>query len=372
MAGQSNMEGCGYLREALQPNPRVWNFHLRHQWQIATDPMHDLANSLAPVDWNKRKASAPPEVVAKGDKAVYKYWVDRNYNIGAGLGIAFGAAYAKAMKRPVGLISAAHGGTSLEEWSPSLRGEGLNSLYGAMFERLRLSGGKVTGLLWYQGESDADPKLAATYRERFIKWVKALRRDLGQPNLPVITVQLGVFSEAGTAATGWDIMRRTQLELPTLVPNLAVTSAIDLGLNDTIHIDAPGLARLGQRMARLAVGLVTKKKALSDGPRLKRLVAHKNDRDMGETDLYFTGVTGAWQPARQIHGFSLLNKAGESHPKKSVTTAFRHPKKTDVIVVRTNVVLEPGDQIAYGAGLFPICNAVDEADMPLPAFVGKV
>lgn len=372
MAGQSNMEGCGYRREALPPDPRVWCFGLKNRWDIARDPMHDLINSDAAVDWALRKAGAPAEVVAQGDKAIHAYWTQRNANVGAGLGIAFGAAYAEATKRPVGLISAAHGGTSLEDWSPARRKEGWHSLYGAMLERIRLAGGNLKGILWYQGESDASPELAPTYAKRFAQWVKAVRRDTGLPNLPIITVQLGPVSDPNGSVESWNRMRHTQLELPKQIPHLAVTAAIDLQLNDTIHLDAPSHARLGRRMARLALGFVEKKKAQTDGPRLLKLASRLNDRELGETDLTFTGVTGAWTPARGIHGFTLLGADGQPHRTNAVTAAFRHPRRPKVIVVRTGNVLQPGDQIAYGWGLFPICNAVDEADMPLPAFVAKI
>jgi sialate O-acetylesterase len=36
-----------------------------------------------------------------------------------------------------------------------LKQKGGDSLYGAMIRRFELIGGKVAGVLWYQGESDA-------------------------------------------------------------------------------------------------------------------------------------------------------------------------------------------------------------------------
>jgi len=366
------MEGCGYLREALAPDHRVWSFDLKNRWAIARDPMHDLINSKAPVDWNLRKANAPADVAAKGDKAIRAYWIKRSGNIGAGLGIAFGATYADATKRPVGLIASAHGGTSLEDWSFERRGAGWTSLYGAMLERIQMAGGNLKGILWYQGESDASPALAATYTERFAKWVEAVRHDTGLPELPIVTVQLGVVSDPNGSAESWNMIRRAQLEMPKFIPNVAVTSAIDLNLNDTIHIDALGLARLGRRMARLALGVIMRKPAQADGPRLVKLIPRSNDREMGETDLSFTGVTGGWNPARRITGFTLLGGDGQLHRSNGIAAVFRHPRKLKAIVVRTNAMLQPGDQIAYGHGLFPLCNAADEADMPLPAFTASI
>ncbi len=368
MAGQSNMEGCGYVREALPPDSRVWCFDLQNRWREARDPMHDLIHSAAAVDLALRKAMAPAEVIAAGDDAVRVYWEQRNANVGAGLGIAFGAAYADATGRPVGLISAAHGGTTMEDWNPARRGEGWNSLYGALLERIRLAGGQLAGILWYQGESDANPEAAPTYGQRFAQWVEAVRRDTGRPDLPIVTVQLGGVHGLDNSVEGWNQIRRTQLALPLEIPNLAVAPTIDFTHNDSIHLDAHSLARLGRRMARLALAL-TGNGGSAEIPRVTTAAARLNDREMGETDLTFTGVTGAFHPERGMHGFVLLKADGTPDPENLVTAAFPHPCQPGAIVVRTLTVPRPGSQIAYGYGLAPICNVTDDSDMALPAFV---
>ena len=38
-----------------------------------------------------------------------------------------------------------------------VEGQGGDSLYGGMLRRFELAGGRVKGVLWYQGESDANP-----------------------------------------------------------------------------------------------------------------------------------------------------------------------------------------------------------------------
>ncbi|MBN8216084.1 MAG: sialate O-acetylesterase [Spirochaetes bacterium] len=372
LAGQSNMEGCGYLSEALPPDPRVWAFDMKTlRWQRARDPLHVLHESAAPVDFALRKMGAPADVQASGDAAIRAYWRERSKGIGGGLGIAFGISYAKATGRPVGLIPCAHGGTSLAQWSHEKKGEGMGSLYGAMLERVRLAGGSLRGILWYQGESDASIDSAATYRDRFTELIHAVRRDTGNPRLPVLTVQIGCVTDPGRSAKGWQEIRRIQYELPTQVPQVCVTASIDLALNDTIHLDSPGQIRLGRRLARQALSLAGVRK-IPTGPTFRGLSVRTNDRGLGETDLEFTGVTDGWNPARGMTGFSILDAEGNPHPRCGVTAAFRHPKRPSVIVVRTNVLPGSGDRIAYGRGLHPHCNAVDGADMPLCAFDAAV
>jgi len=377
LAGQSNMEGCGYLAGASRPDPRVRCFTMDgHRWEVARDPLHPLALSLAPVDLTLRTAVTPAEIADQGPEAVRRYWVKRSCGTGAGLGLAFGTAYAQATGRPVGLIPAAHGGTSLEQWNPKRKGEGLGSLYGAMLERLRLSGGsaRLRGILWYQGESDATAAEAPTYATRFAKWIAAVRRDTGKPRLPVIAVQIGCVADANRETGPWGQIREAQLEMPLRVPHTAVAASIDLGLHDAIHIDTAGLRRLGRRMARLALGLEKGKKTEADGPRFEKLSVRTIENDRAETDLFFRNVSGGWKAdaAGRITGFSILDRKGKPHAKNIVTAAFPHPKKQNGIVVRTAALPQPGDRIAYGASLYPICNAVDEADMALPAFTATV
>ncbi|MBL8993374.1 MAG: sialate O-acetylesterase [Spirochaetia bacterium] len=383
MAGQSNMEGCGALAESLAPDPRVFCFTSHWKWAPAKDPLHDLLHSTESVDWALRLTMMPPEI-PRDEKSVRAYWKERCYGIGAGLGIAFGKTLANATRRKVGLVACAHGGTSMEQWSEEKKSQGRMSLYGAMLERVKASGGTPRGLLWYQGESDTSPENVERYEARFIKWVAAVRKDLGAPNLPVISVQLGNVIDSNRPSAPWERMREVQLGLEKKIPHHAVTTAVDLSLNDMIHIDAPGLIRLGGRMARLALSLCGDKKILR-GPRLEKIVSSKNRRGFGEIRLKFSGVTGkllprlhrraarcpADQPEQAIHGFILVNAEGAPHPKRAIFQARRGAKANEILL-RTTAPCESGDKIFYGKGLSPICNVVDEADMALPAFCAEI
>ena len=64
---------------------------------------------------------------------------------------------------PQGIIACADGGTSMQQWDPARKSEGGKSLYGATLRRVQKNGGKVAGVIWYQGESDADPTNAPLY-----------------------------------------------------------------------------------------------------------------------------------------------------------------------------------------------------------------
>ena len=59
LAGQSNMQGCGWLAGALPADPRVWSFSSAGQWQIAEEPLHRLWESFTLVHQDFMRAGLP-------------------------------------------------------------------------------------------------------------------------------------------------------------------------------------------------------------------------------------------------------------------------------------------------------------------------
>ena len=106
--------------------------------------LHWLVDSPDPVHSGDPKARAAAS--AQAHKTRHK---------GAGLGLPFAVALVESTGVPVGLVACAHGGTSMEQWNPAKKEQGGKSLYGSMLRQVKLAGGKVKGVLWYQGESDA-------------------------------------------------------------------------------------------------------------------------------------------------------------------------------------------------------------------------
>jgi sialate O-acetylesterase len=370
LAGQSNMEGVGQEADSLPPDERVWVFSSAGNWEIAQDPIHKLWESFTPVHLDLSRAGSPADQWP-GDEQVLADWAKNRAGSAAGLGVAFGQAMADGTGRPVGLIPAAHGGTSLEQWNPAKKSEGGHSLYGAMLERLAKAGGKLRGILWYQGCSDANEEWAPSYLDRMAAWVAAARSDTGLPDLPVLVVQIGNLVQPDLGGWGpkwWDMIREALRRLPEVVPHTTVTSAVDLGLTDCIHIHTPGLHRLGRRLARQALA-ITGAADFPLGPRVERLErAGAWGNGLPLVRVVCGGVTGAWWPAYHISGFAVRTPEHEPHPTVQIITAERDPG--DATALRLLLSAEPDDQvrIGYGLGLNPFCNAVDDADMPLPAF----
>jgi hypothetical protein len=157
--------------------------------------------------------------------------------------------------------------------------------------------------------------------------------------------------------------------MPMLVRNLTVTSAIDLGLVDPIHLHAAALNRLGRRLARQALALAEGRRDVALGPRVDGVEGLPGERGFGLMRVRCAGVAGGWSPTDRITGFTVQDAAGEPIPGNAVFNAARDPVDPAAIRVWTNAPLRAGDTVAYGLGLNPPCGLVDAADMPLSAFV---
>ena len=250
LAGQSNMEGCGDLVDVEGPSPFVHSYQSREHWAVAEEPLHWLGESPHLVHHKLWGRDAVPDEPDPRDIGRTK---------GTGLGLTFAKARYARTGVPVGLIPSAHGGTSMQQWSPELKTEGGASLYGATLKRFQAVGGKVAGILWYQGESDANPSDARLYKDRMTALVNAFRSDFGQSNLPFYYVQIGRFvtEPNDEMNAGWNGIREAQRTWAGTLPFTDVVTAVDLDLDDGIHIGTPGLKRLGRRLARVAGGSPT-------------------------------------------------------------------------------------------------------------------
>ena len=345
LAGQSNMEGVGDLDDVEPPHPLVHSFQSRESWALAEEPLHWLGESPRPVH-HIISGQPVPAAIPPRDPARAK---------GAGLGLTFAKAMVDRTGVPVGLIPAAHGGTSMQQWDPARKGQGGHSLYGATLERVKAIGGRVAGILWYQGESDANPADAALYQARMTALVQSFRADLNSPDLPFLFVQLGPFitDPDPSLVAGWNQVREFQRLLLGTLPNVGMVSAIDCGLDDGIHIDTAGLKTLGRRLAAVASGRPT--------PALRSAAF---EPEHGRLRVSFDHVQGALQSEGRPNGFTLRDSSGTELPLIYKTTL----DGPDALLKITDPALLPGASLWYGYGLAPYCNLTDAAGAAVPAF----
>ncbi len=410
LAGQSNMQGVGDLLDVTPPNNLVMLLGMDGKWSKAEEPLHWLVDSPDPV--HSGDAGTRSERSAKEHKTRTK---------GSGLGLPFAVAMVEQTRVPVGLVACAHGGTSMEQWNPAKKEEGGKSLYGSMLRQVRLAGGKVKGVLWYQGEADASANASKVYSRVFADFIASVRSDFGQPELPFYYVQIGRFTHAGDPS-GWNAVQDAQRRLPERVPNTAVVSVIDLELDDAIHVGTHGLKRAGQRLARIAqrelfgqLGAATPTlDRVSRGPHNTLIVKFKGvnmgypqNPGMGRPVAFGMGgmasANGAammgpsqgrgmmgggmggmgggamggmsvspgeasglgLKPERHIAGFSIRKEDGTLLPlvfEACLGTAH------DTVILKLAGRIPEKSFLWYGYGYDPYCNLADSLDMAVPVF----
>ena len=359
LAGQSNMEGHGDLIDVQPPTPLVHSYDMADRWIVAEDPLHTVVGAVDPVHWPLNADKTPERFT--GEK-LDRYISARKK--GAGLGLPFAEEMLRRTGVPIGLVPCAHGGTSLEQWSPALKDRGGESLYGSMLRRFSAAGGGVKGILWYQGESDAHPKVADAYLHKFEDFVKSVRADFNQPDLPFYYVQIGRHI-ADSDAAEWNQVQLAQLKAESEMPHVGMVTSVDLSLDDGIHVSTPDLKRLGIRLALLAShDLFPTMKDFGDlkaGPR----PAAAKFLD-GAIKVSFSGVNGRLQSLGRISGFSIRTAAGE--PATVIYKARVDPAEASTVILFVQGSLPERAVLWYGAGNDPYCNLHDASDMAVPAF----
>ncbi|MHB0879028.1 MAG: sialate O-acetylesterase [Anaerolineae bacterium] len=289
IAGQSNASGTGAGIAEDEPELGVHLFGNDELWKLATHPLEDATATVHPVTMTGIYHGHSP-------------WL----------------AFAKALKRglghPIGLIPAALGGSPLQRWNSEEPGHA--DLYENMLDMIAKAGGRVRGVIWYQGESDCNPEGSASYGHRFRAFAERLRRDLREPGLPILTAQLNRFTTpdlslspvgkcGAEADRAWSVVREAQRRLALELPHVSVIPTLDLALSDNIHNAAAAQVTLGQRFARVALGKVYGKECLAEFAQIGR--ARLEGRDVVAE---FQSVSGGWTTVAPVTDFSVEDERG--------------------------------------------------------------
>ncbi len=375
LAGQSNMEGVGNLEDVTPPHPKVMALGMEGAWKQAEEPLHWLIDSPDEIHW-------PKPTLSEDERKAISEDFHRNRHRGAGLGLPFASTLADATGVPVGLLPVAHGGTSMSQWNPARKNKGGRSLYGSMLRQVRAAGGRIKGVLWYQGESDASSGACQVYQEATTEFIHSLRQDLGEENLPFYLVQIGRFVRGGDPAS-WNAIREAQRRLADEIPHCSMVPALDLELDDPIHVGTQGLKRLGRRLAWVAlqdlfdypVGTALRLRSVERGESNTIRVSFdgvdlggtRPAQVLGEVQESPSGsaIVGL-QPLRHILGFSIRQDDGTEIPL--IFDAIVDPQQKDTVILQLSGPVPPGAELWYGYGFNPDCNLADGLDMAAPAF----
>lgn len=238
LVGQSNMAGRGKVEaEDKQTHPRVLTLTKEGTWQLAADPIH----------FDQPAA-------------------------GVGLGKTFGLFVAESDPNiTVGLIPAAWGGSPISTWEPGAYFQETDSHpYDDAIRRAKIAmqQGTLKAILWHQGESDCDEKLAPAYQAKLERLIARFRSDLDAPDLPFLIGQLGQFENSRLPRQYVNLVNGAQIAVAKEISHIEFVTAAGLTSNgDNVHFDASSQREFGKRFA--AAYLKTQNATTPSIPRAK-------------------------------------------------------------------------------------------------------
>ncbi len=215
--------------------------------------------STANIQWRRASAQA-----SRDFSAVAYYFADRLLKD------------PELAKVPVGIIDSSFGGTTCEGWIPddalaklnksdlrdSLFGIKPGMLYNAMISPL--GKGPIKGVVWYQGESNADRP--ASYPLLLTTMISEWRKQFESPDLPFIIVQLPDFAQA-SGGLHWEWIREAQAKAVRSTRHAALSMGIET--NDGFNLHPKQKHELGRRVALLALHDVYGRQIAARGPMFK-------------------------------------------------------------------------------------------------------
>ena len=221
LIGQSNMSGRGDLSEVAKIyDERI--FMLRDEgWVTMQEPIHTAGRA------------------------------------GAGIGASFAKAFVETFNCELGLIPAAVGGTSLEEWSVDGYTDADGKLWTLYVDAIAAAKraqetSEICAILWHQGESNQnDPR----YAEKLQVIFDAMIEELGLDKDKIVIITGELF---GTRS---DAVHKGELEeLGKHYTNYGIAESDGLTVFDvTTHFDAPSLRVFGYRYFDIFYNCITGK-----------------------------------------------------------------------------------------------------------------
>ena len=385
-SGQSNMEfevGQTTTASDVAADPDLRLYDMKCNWRTdnvewpvsALDSVNHL-QYFKPARWTQ----ATPETLRRF----------------SAVGYYFGRMLRDSLQVPIGLVNNAVGGSTAESWIdretletryPAIlrdwtrndlimewaRGRALKNLAARpekaegyntiplrhpyepcyLFEAaiLPLDHFPVTGVIWYQGESNADR--VEVHEDLFPLLVDSWRQYFADGSLPFYYVQLSSLNR-----TSWPIFRDSQRRLLESRPGLGMAVTSDLGDKTDVHYKDK--KPVGERLALQALAKHYGHHAAADGPLATEAVLVD-----GAVLVDFGAQTGLHaSDGGTIIGFEVLDAAdGRYHPVDAQVV----PGRNEMIRLDVSTLCEPS-KVRYAWQPYTRANLVNAAGLPASTF----
>jgi sialate O-acetylesterase len=319
----------------------------------------------------KRAVSDQPKEDVEGEWAACTPETVKNFSAVA---YFFGRELHKTQHVPVGLIHSSWGGTPAQSWTehgflesdpalqvfltdwqkalastkPPGRQNSPAGLYDAMIAPLTPYA--IRGVIWYQGESNANPAQAYLYRRLFPAMIESWRQAWGQGSLPFYFVQLANYRTNGW----WPLLRESQTKTLEL-KNTGMALAIDVGNPTDIH--PTNKQDVGHRLALSARALTYGEKIVYSGPMYRQMTLQGS-----EARLWFDSVGGGLitKGDGKLTGFFIAGPDHKFVPAEATIAG-------ENVLVKSAEVSEPA-AVRYAWSDDPAANLYNRAGLPAIPF----
>lgn len=315
------------------------------------------------------------------------------------VGYLFASRLQKALGVPVGIIDAALGGSEMICWVPEQKlrqeyGEVLDSTWrqspfitpwhkecvegnlgeqhlanahpfqpGYLFRTgvapwLKMN---VAGVIWYQGEADAEIPDAAQSEKLLTELIKGWRDVSASPkeNLPFLMVQLPRINDSSELRAFWPEFRELQAKVANSLPGVACICTIDLGTTNA-NVHPPRKDQVAERLANRALADVYRKNVPSRGPEFQK--ARVDEEDVYLTFSHADGLRSS--DGKPVRGFELAGRDGQFSPATAVV-------KGKTVKLTADFVDEPVE-VRYNWAVYAEPNLVNRHNLPAMPFRAKL
>ena len=382
LLGQSNMEWpmlseAHYEQEISQANNNLLRFY---------NPTYIGKNIYAQAYTSEQNRSLQDEEMFSG---AWEQSDPESFKAMSAVGYYFGKVIANKKNVPIGLVNLSIGGAPIEtfidekalaatEFKNKLSENWLENPHLPQWIRQRgaenvgernlnhafkpgfvyktgiapTTGFPITGILWYQGESNAqEMERVLEYQQLQDLMVRDLREKWGSEDLPFYFVQLSSIDTLNYKSHFWPEMRNQQLQSLRSLPGSGMAVSLDKGAKNDVHPRNKKI--IGERLARWALKDVYGESIEVSGP-----LPESARYEKGGILLSFTHADGLkTSDGAPVRGFSIDGR------------------RVSASIVEDEIFIETQKRpefIHYAWDPYSDANLVNKQDLPAPTFRFKI
>ena len=219
MAGQSNMAGRGWVEaQDTVPNKRVFSMDSEGKLLYAKEPLNLFEPSYAGLD----------------------------------CGVSFARSLLKEIPSKINIlvIHTAVGGSNIKQWIDDSTHRNVK-LLSNFKEKVAIAKkyGTIKGIIWHQGEADANSKRIPLYQKNLEILFNTFRTIIGNDQLPIIMGELGAFSKEPQAFISINTVIRNFQQEDAYTAFIKTSDLMHKG--DSLHFNSAGQRIMGERYANM-------------------------------------------------------------------------------------------------------------------------